>query len=122
MSYKLPWYPWFLGDWLASPTREDMSAEERGIYRDTLDLLVQFGGSLEINRTKLERRLLVTPEEFERSFPATARQMRPDYEQTGFFVNDKVLRVIEKQQALHDQRSRAGLLGVEARRRKKRQN
>jgi len=34
---NLPWYRWYTGDWLGSPTRPDMSLAERGMYRDLLD-------------------------------------------------------------------------------------
>ena len=34
---SLPWYRWYAGDWLGSPTRLDMSLAERGMYRDLLD-------------------------------------------------------------------------------------
>jgi hypothetical protein len=118
-DYRLPFYPWFLNDWLASPTRENMTAEQRGIYRDMLDLLYQYGGSLEMDQRKLERKLIITPEEFERSFPATLQQLRPDYDRPGFLTQDKVIQVIEKSLSLHAKRRRAGLLGVEAKKRKR---
>ena len=36
-TVNLPWYRWYTGDWLGSPTRPDMSLAERGMYRDLLD-------------------------------------------------------------------------------------
>lgn len=61
-------YPWYVNDWLGSSTRAVMSAEQRGIYRDLLDVCWR-EGSLPSDDGTLQRIAAVTDKEWRRSWP-----------------------------------------------------
>lgn len=62
-------YPWYIADWLSSRRRAVMTLEERGLYRDVLDLCYQHG-SVPANERVLRRMVGCDEEEFGRAWPA----------------------------------------------------
>ena len=90
---SLPWYRWYAGDWLGSPTRLDMSAAERGVYRDLLDWHY-IEGSIPADETKLRRRLAVTDQEFAATWPAVSRKFEPDPDNPDRLINRRAVNVM----------------------------
>ena len=89
---RIVYCKWWLSDWLSSETRLSMTAAERGVYRDALDLNYQ-EGSLPSNEIALQRLLCVTPEEFAQCWPTVARKFQSD--SNGRLVNSRVLQVLK---------------------------
>ena len=89
----LPWYRWYAEDWLASPTRLDMSLAERGMYRDLLDWHYA-EGSIPAEETKLRRRLAVTDEEFAAAWSAVSHKFEPCTEDPDRLINRRATDVM----------------------------
>ncbi|MGD0577706.1 MAG: DUF1376 domain-containing protein [Bryobacteraceae bacterium] len=62
-------YPWYTSDWRTCLQVLNMTAEQRGVYRDLLDVCWEWG-DLPTDLGELQRLSLATPAEFERTWPA----------------------------------------------------
>ena len=72
---RRPYCKWFTSDWLSSGTRAAMTLEQRAIYRDALDICYQ-EGSIPDDPLILQRQLFITPDEFDRNWPAVRKHFK----------------------------------------------
>ena len=79
-------YPWYINDWLGSATRALMTPEQRGIYRDLLDVCWR-DGSLPVDESSLQRIAAVSDKEWRRSWPGVRVKFE---ERDGRLWNPKV--------------------------------
>ena len=107
---SLPWYRWYAGDWLGSPTRLDMSAAERGVYRDLLDWHY-VEGSIPADETKLRRRLAVTDEEFAAAWPGVSRKFEADPDNSDRLINRRAADVIAETEEFYRKQVENGKKG-----------
>lgn len=92
----LPWYKWFVRDWLTSPTRFKLSMLERGLYREILD--VHYAeGSIPADEKVLARMVAATPEEFAEAWPAVSVFFEPHDKDSSRLVNPRAAAVIKEQ-------------------------
>jgi len=91
----LPWHRWYHGTWLSSETRLSMTAAERGIYRDALDLCYS-EGSIPADPVRVQRLLSVTPEEFSAAWPSVSLHFEPDSARIDRLVNPKAAEVMHE--------------------------
>ena len=107
---RLPWCKWYPTDWLASGTRLDMSAAERGVFRDLLDY--QYAeGSIPADEVALQRRCAVTTEEFQSTWPAVSKKFIPHPEEAGRLINERAAGVIAESQAISESQVEKGKKG-----------
>lgn len=79
-------YPWYINDWLGSATRALMTPEQRGIYRDLLDVCWR-DGSLPVDESSLQRIAAASDKEWRRSWPGVREKFA---EREGRLWNPKV--------------------------------
>ena len=63
-------YPWYIQDWLLSRARAVLNLEERGLFREVLDVLYSNGGLLENDEEIIRRMCGAERSEWKRSWPA----------------------------------------------------
>lgn len=91
-------------DWLASETRFVLSAAERGIYREALDICYT-EGSIPADKRILAKVLAVTAEELETAWPAVSQKFQPAPGNPSRLVNLRALELgREARERLHKQR------------------
>ena len=83
-----PSHLWHHETWLSSETRHSMTAAQRGVYRDALDLCYA-EGSIPAAEPTLVRLLAVTPDEFAETWPVVKRKFEPHSEMADRLVNRK---------------------------------
>lgn len=67
-------YPWYFSDWIGSRSRAAMTLEERGLYRDILDLCYQ-SGSVPADERQLRRLVGADEDEWRRAWPAVRARL-----------------------------------------------
>jgi hypothetical protein len=87
-----------------------MSAEERGLYRDALDLCYA-EGSIPADETTLQRLLAVSSDEFDRSWPRVSSKFEPHPTITGRLINPKAKDVLDEQEVYRRKQSEFGKKG-----------
>jgi uncharacterized protein YdaU (DUF1376 family) len=107
----LPYVPFFTSDWLASSARVDMTLPERAVYLDLLFHIWERGGAIPSDHAKLAKLAFVTPEEFERVWPAVGAHIIQHPDEPDALTNLKMLDVIRKQAANFQAKSNSGRLG-----------
>jgi uncharacterized protein YdaU (DUF1376 family) len=65
-------YPWYTTDWRTCQDVLNMTAEQRDVYRNLLDMAWEWG-DLPINVDQLQSLSLASPAEFNRSWPVVSR-------------------------------------------------
>lgn len=109
----LHWCKFWVARYLSSETRLMMTAEERGIYCDALFYIHQ-QGSLPAEPRAIQTLLRITPEEYERSWPAVRAKLLTD--EDGRLYHSRMRNVREEQIGLVERRRSAGKASGEARR------
>ena len=105
-------YPWYFQDWFGSTARAEMTLEERGLYREVLDLCYQ-DGSVTSDPSFLRRHVHADEEEFERAWPAVKERLesREDGRLTHRKVREKLAELIR----LKEMRCQKGQKAIRAR-------
>lgn len=101
-------YSWFPADWLQSTTRLEMTAEQRGIYRDLLDHHYS-EGSLPSNEKALRMIAGVTDKEWKRSSSLVLSKFT---EREGRLYNRKAEEVLNSKKEWHEKQSKSGRDGA----------
>lgn len=110
-------YPWYIADWLQSEHVAAMSLEERGLYREALDLCYA-NGSIPDNPVALQKLTRSTEKEFRRAWP----KVRACFYQDGDrLCNEKVNAVLEKERVRRDRARESGSAGGRAKAQKTKQ-
>ena len=107
---KLLWCKWWLADWLSSETRYSMTAAERGVYRDALDLCYS-EGSIPADEQTLGRLLAVNPEEFASTWPKVSRKFQPHPDLPERLINRRAAEVIAEEETFRRRQSEFGKCG-----------
>lgn len=100
-------YPWYIKDWLLSEARLTMTLEERGLYRDMLDMFFD-QGSLPADERALFRMAACETHEFKRAWPVVRKKFT---ERDGRLYNQKAEEVLSKKLATREIRASIGRLG-----------
>lgn len=103
-----PWYKWFVESWFASETRHGMTIEERGLYRECLDLQA-IEKSIPRDLNTLRRLLAADREEFDRAWPKVSTCFVPFL--TDRLVNLRMKDVIDDREEVRGERAKAGAKG-----------
>ena len=83
---EVHFYEWRVNAWVTSPTRTNLDAAGRGIYRDLLDLCYT-QGSISTDHNTLARYCNATVEEFDRTWKLISRHFRAHKKNAGLMVN-----------------------------------
>lgn len=98
-----------MADWLSSDSRFKMNCEQRGLYRELLDLLYLDGGSLPADEEILRRKAQIEHDEWQRSWPLVREKFT---EKSGRLYHERASSVyrksIECQIARKESASKAG--------------
>lgn len=105
-------YPWYIQDWLLSRARSVLTLEQRGLYREILDILYNNEGIIDPDEDALRRMCQAEKTEWKRSWPAV-RNLLDDI--SGKWSHPKVRDTIEKLERYHSQRRAAGKSGAQRR-------
>lgn len=79
-------YPWYITDWRESEAALTMTAEQRDVYRNLLDMCWR-DGSLPTDEKALRKMALAEPDEWKRSWPIVSKQF---VERDGRLFQSKV--------------------------------
>lgn len=101
-------YPWYIRDWWLSDTRAMLTLEQRGLFRELLDLMVDLGGKLPANERYLQSKCSVTGKEWNRSWPVVRERL---HQEPDGFTHRKVSEVVEKIEMYREERRRSGQIG-----------
>jgi len=112
---NLTWHKWFHSWWLFSSSRLEMTAAERGVYRDCLDFCYA-EGSIPADPETLRRLLQVTPEEFQAAWPKVSKRFVPNPDDPTRLINLRADEVIGQTAKYVNARSQAGKKSGAARR------
>lgn len=103
-----PWYKWWVERWLSCETRLRMNMEQRGLYREALDIQ-SVEGSIPRDLVVLRRLLQAEAEEMERSWPAVQSQFVPYLKDR--LINLRLKDEIEKRELAREKKIQAGVSG-----------
>lgn len=106
---QLPWYKWFVRDWLTSETRFGMTLAERGLYRDLLDIHYS-EGSIPADVRKL-RAMVGAHKGFTRAWGTVQQFFDQHPTDPSRLVNLKALQVIENRIDSGEASRKNGALG-----------
>lgn len=106
----LPWHRWFHATWLASETRHSMTAAERGVYRDALDLCYS-EGSIPADERTLQRLLIVSDEEFSEAWPAVSKHFEEHPDRPDRLINPKASEIMAESERYRRQQAAHGRKG-----------
>lgn len=101
-------YPWYISDWRDSETRLNMTAAERGIYRELLDWHYR-DGSLPSDMSTLAKIAGVTLCELRRAWPKITGRF---IERDGRLFNERAEKVIDQLEDWHNAKRNAGRNGA----------
>lgn len=122
---KAPWFPFYTGDFLASPTVQDMEAHEVGAYVLLLARSWQSDspGYLENDEYSLRRAARLSVEQWAQSKGAILKKW-PIVEgsQEALRCNPRLVKEAEKQVELREKKAEAGRLSAERRAAQRQQN
>jgi uncharacterized protein YdaU (DUF1376 family) len=110
---KFQSYPWYVQDWFVSDARARLTLEERGLYREILDLLYLHEGFLEDDPDILQRKTGCKEKEFLRAWPKVKTCF--DIADDGRLCHPKVLETLSKVYKYKSERSESGRIGAETR-------
>lgn len=105
-------YPWYIQDWLLSRARAVLNLEERGLFREVLDVLYSNGGLLENDEEIIRRMCGAERSEWKRSWPAVHRLLDKSNESLS---HPKVRETIVKIDNHRMLKQKAGKAAAEAR-------
>lgn len=105
-------YSWFLADWFHSERVASMSLQERGLYREILDLLYS-QGSIGADEPTVIKLVRCEPKEFRNAWPKVKECLYLD--QDGRYRNRRVDVELSEIAAHRARKSKAGKVGNEAR-------
>ncbi len=95
---------WHHSTWLSSETRHSMTAAQRGVYRDALDLCYA-EGSIPADEPTLMRLLAITLEEFAETWPTVRDKFEAHPEKTNRLINRKAAEVLGEQERYSQKQS-----------------
>ncbi len=101
-------YPWYIRDWWLSDTRAVLTLEQRGLFRELLDLMVDLGGKLPLDEKYLQAKCAVTEKEWKRTWIIVSQHLEshPDG-----YTHPKVSEVVEKIEYFRSERATSGRIG-----------
>lgn len=104
-----PWFPFFVDDWLGSPSLAEMSMEEKGFYIEMMALSWKQipRGSLPTSERSLGRLLGVDPRRVRRVLAGPIGLVWPDID--GRLVNKRMTQEAKKQ-AIRSEKARASVM------------
>ncbi|MCC6591630.1 MAG: YdaU family protein [Bryobacterales bacterium] len=110
-----PWYKWYPSNWLSSETRLRMTATERSIYRDLLDICYQ-EGSIPNDERILTNLAAVSRKEFTDAWPEVSKKFVPFADNR--LTNPKCVEELARCAEMSAAKALAGRRGGERRARK----
>jgi uncharacterized protein YdaU (DUF1376 family) len=105
-------YPWYIQEWLLSDARARLTLEERGLYREVIDLMYADGGSLPDDPLLIQRKAACGDKEFKKAWPRVRQCFMAE---AGRIYQDKVSSTLARLQDYHDTRKEAGKSGARKR-------
>lgn len=101
-------YPWYIRDWWLSDTRAVLTLEQRGLFRELLDLMVDLGGKLPLDEKYLQAKCAVTEKEWKRTWIIVREHLESH---TDGYTHPKVSEVVEKIDYFRSERATSGRIG-----------
>lgn len=105
-------YPWYIQDWLLSRARAVLNIEQRGLFREVLDILYNNEGTADPDEESLRRMCGAERPEWKRSWPAVKKLLD---KVDGQLSHPKVRETIVKLEVYHTKRREAGRSGAKRR-------
>lgn len=106
-KFKMPWYPWFPGDYMNDGDVMDMTIAEDLLYRRLLDL-AWVGGGIPTDPNKIQLLSRFGSDDFKAAWPSIQKRFVLSGDR---LVNEKMEEIRKEQQVKHERRVSAGSKG-----------